>query len=131
MKFEVKYISRKFFWDFFSGPTFGGKGYVFLQDTALVFDGNIPKFDVSFMLDIYQKVIFVPTTRTIPYSVILKYRKPRFWIGNYHQITYRLPNGKKSNIWFQMTKPRRKQKDTAFLNKLEDALNTAKSFTSG
>jgi hypothetical protein len=128
MRFEVKYISRKNFWDIFSAPTFGGKGYVYLQDTALVLDGNIPKFDVSFMLDIYSKVLFVPTTRTIPYSVIVKYKKPGLLRGNFHQITYCLPNGKKTSVWFRMTKPRRKQKDSTFLSRLEDYLKTAKSF---
>ena len=133
MKFEVNYFSLRDFWDFSDFPILSGKGFIFLQDTGLVLEGYVAKFEVIsiFMSNETKKAILVSTTRTIPYSVIIKYKKPKFWQGAYHQITYRLPNGKKSKIAFRMTIPRRGQKNAAFTSKLEDYLKTVKSIISG
>jgi hypothetical protein len=132
MKFEVNYFSRRNFWDFSNIPTFSGKGFIFLQDTGLVIEGNVAKFEVIslFMNNEEKKILLVSTMRSIPYSVIIKYKKTRFW-HNYHQITYRLPNGKKSKIAFRMTKPRIGEKNAVFTSKLEDYLKTVKSIISG
>jgi hypothetical protein len=133
MKFEVNYFSQKNFWDFSNYATFSGKGFIFLQDTGLVLEGTVAKFEAISSMAMYEEeknIFFVSTTRTIPYSVIIKYKKTRFW-HNYHQITYRLPDGKKSKIGFRMTKPRIGQKNAAFTSKLEDYLKTVKSIISG
>jgi hypothetical protein len=132
MKFEVNYFYRRNFWDFSNYTIFSGKGFIFLQDTGLVIEGTVAKFEAIFLLmsENEKNIFFVSTTRTIPYSVIIKYKKTRFW-HNYHQITYRLPDGKKSKITFRMTKPRVGQKNAAFTSKLEDYLKTVKSIISG
>ena len=133
MKFEVNYFSQKKFWGFSNYANFSGKGFIFLQDTGLVLEGTVAKFEAISRLmssEDEKNIFLVSTTRTIPYSVIIKYKKTRFW-HNYHQITYRLPDGKKSKIAFRMTKPRIGQKNAAFTSKLEDYLKTVKSIISG
>ncbi len=123
MKFDVTYLRSDF--------NFKGEGEVFVNDTALICKGNIPKFNLGFLSTIYQKVLYVSTTRTIPYAIILQYKKPGA-LSNAHVITYRLPNGKKVTIKFEifdfrMTKPEERHSEM-FTSQLEEYLAVAQSF---
>jgi|GEM_PF-5101661 len=134
MRFEVKYLgyrdgsgdihlfgSRKQL-----NLNFQGKGFVFLNENALVLQGNIPKFELSFLNSFYQKVLYIPTTRTLPYSTILKYKKTGI-LRRQHKITYRLPDGKRCVVRFLFTKSKKKN-NKLFANQLEEYLTVAKSF---
>ena len=131
MKFNVKYSGS---WTtdvsdiFTSGIQFWGEGWVFVNDTALICQGNMPKFNLGGLAALYQKVLYVSTTRTIPYATIIKYKKPS-GLRKAHEITYRLPNRKKVTVNFQMTKPK-KRHDEMFTSQLEEYLAVAQSFVS-
>jgi hypothetical protein len=129
MKFNLRYLGG----DISIGGnnenlSFHGEGCVFIQDAALVFKGNMPKFKTGVLWTIYQKVIYVSSSRTVPYSSILKYKKSSFVSGRSHSITYRLPNGRKCNIKFQMQKPAKKN-DQMFATRLQEYLAVASSFS--
>ncbi|MDZ8240269.1 MAG: hypothetical protein RMZ69_24500 [Nostoc sp. ChiQUE01a] len=117
MQFQVNYDS-KFFFD---------EGLIFMYDTALVFKGSKPKFFIPFIRYFYQ-LVFIQTTRTVPYSTILKYRKSKR-INGYHQITYRLPNGKKCKIGFTMMNEHRNENNISFASQLEEYLAVVNSFS--
>ena len=130
MKFEVKYFPYAIdFWQEY-GLEFWGKGWVFVNDTALIFQGNAPKFNLSVLLPIfgafYQKFLYVSTTTTVPYATIIKHKKPGF-LRKAHEITYRLPNDKNVTVKFQMTKSK-KRHDEMFTSQLEEYLAVAQSF---
>lgn len=117
MRFTVNY-DNKFFY---------GKGLMFMYDTALVFEGIKPKFFIPFLQFAYQ-LLFIQTTRTVPYATILQYRKPNFRNGS-HRITYRLPNGKKCNIGFRIKNEEQAGNSIYFTTKLEEYLAVVKSFS--
>ncbi|MDZ7962864.1 MAG: hypothetical protein RMY34_34190 [Aulosira sp. DedQUE10] len=117
MRFQLNYDNN-----FFSG-----EGSVFMYDIALVFEGSQPKFTIPFIQNAY-KLLFIQTTRTVPYSTILKYRKSQR-INGYHQITYRLPNGKKCKIGFRMMNEHHKKNNISFAIKLEEYLAVVNSFS--
>ena len=103
---------------------FDGDGTVFFQDTALVFKGNIPKFELWFLDRIFQKVLYIKTSRTVPYSTIIKHKKPG--INKIHSITYKLPDGSNASVRFKMKSPVRKN-NQGFINKLNDYLSASDS----
>lgn len=128
MKFNLKYLGGNVsFGGNNENLNFYGEGSVFIQDTALVFRGNMPKFQTGILWAIYQRVISISSSRTVPYSSILKYKKPSFMSGSIHQIIYRLPDGKKCNIKFQMQKPVKKN-DQIFATRLQEYLVASSSF---
>ncbi|WP_414569853.1 hypothetical protein [Nostoc sp. CCY 9925] len=116
MRFQVIYDNK-----FFSG-----EGSVFMYDTALVFEGSQTKFTIPFIQSFYQ-LLLIKTIRTVPYSTILKYKKPRYPYNGSHKIIYRLPNGKKGEIVFHITG--RDEEDIYFTNKLEEYLTVISSFS--
>ena len=134
MRFEVKYLR------YYSGSgdihlfgsrkqlnlNFHGKGFVFLNENALVLQGNMPKFELPLLEYLFQKVLYIPTTRTLPYSTILRYKKNNT-LREKHEITYRLPDGKKCCVKFLFTKSKQRN-NKLFANKLEEYLTVAKSF---
>lgn len=126
MRFDVKY--------FRSGINFCGDGWVFVNDTSLICKGNIPKFNIGFLWVLYQKVLYVSTTRTIPYTTIIKYKKPS-GLRKAHEITYRLPNGQKIMVKFELTGYDNRYDtkygyyvDEIFTSQLEEYLAVAQSF---
>ena len=129
MQFEVIYITYGLNWSIGVSSKknigFQGEGSVILQEIALVFQGNIPKFKLGFLLDIftfvYEKALYVKSTRTVPYSAIIKYTN----LAGVHHINYRLPNGKHCIVKFAMDKMR---DDEEFTSKLEEYINSTKSF---
>ncbi len=141
VRFEVQYISFGVNWSIGGSSrkniNFRDEGSVLLQDLALVFQGNIPKFELGCLLGLftflYEKVLYVKTTRTVPYSAILKYIKPRGAHNTTHQIIYRLPNGEQRIVKFDIFKFHRLQakNDEEFASKLEEYINSAKSFIDG
>lgn len=89
MKFDVNY----------SGHEFYGKGAVYMYDTALILDGNAPKFHIPLLFRIYERVLDVRTSRTIPYSVILSHT---IFISNI-RITYKVSNmAKQQTVVFKV-----------------------------
>ena len=115
MQFQVDY-KNKFFY---------GKGSVFIYDTALVFEGSKPKFNIP-LIQVAYKLLLIKTTRTVPYSTILKHKKPKSMYDGHHKITYRLPTGKKCDIAFDITI---KEENIHFTNKLEEYLTVVSSFS--
>lgn len=83
MKFEVNYTNQ-----------FNRKGAIYMYDTALILDGYMPKFYIP-MIGVFYQLIYFRTSRTIPYSVILKHQNRT----TYHILTY---NGKKCTVEFRM-----------------------------
>lgn len=123
MKFNIKYVDEI--------GNFRGKGAVFINDTALIFKGNIPKFDIfafagsavsRIINQIYAKVLYVSTSRTIPYTTIVKYKKPSGF-NQSHAIHYKLPNDQKVIIGFKMI-----ENNEIFTSKLEEYLAIVQSF---
>ncbi len=128
MRFNVKYDHYRDLFDCKTFLNFHGSGVIFFHDTALIIHGNMPKFTFYFRLDFFfRKVLYVPTIRTIPYSTIVKYKKPGFFDQN-HRIIYKQPNGKKSLVKFKMTSDIRKN-NVVFIDRLEEYLNIANSFS--
>ncbi|AFZ16727.1 hypothetical protein [Allocoleopsis franciscana] len=129
MRFEVTYLDSSGDIHLFGSRkqlnlSFHGKGFIFLNENALILQGNMPKFELWILGYFFQKVLYIPTTRTLPYSTILKYKKPKLWRKK-HEITYRLPDGKKCVVRFLLTKSTNKK---IFANQLEEYLTVAKSF---
>jgi len=116
MQFNVRYVRYKI--------QFHGVGSVFLNDTALIFEGNVSKFHIPLIKYLYQNfyenVIFVKTIKTVPYSTILSGKKIS---EDCCKIDYRLPNGKKTGIKFVMAE----KKTKVFLNKLEEYMTAVKN----
>ena len=143
MRFEVKYIPSRFNWSIVNSSkkniNFQDKGFVFLQNIGLVFQGNKPKFDMgvfNYCLDfllfinlfINRELFYVKTTITVPYSTIINYIKPKGQY-HYHQINYRLPNGKQYILKFYTKLPGLNNiNNEKFASKLEEYINSAKSF---
>ena len=53
-----------------------GNGRIHMHDTGLVIEGDMRKFSIPLIASIYQKVLYVRTTQTIPYSVISRHLPP-------------------------------------------------------
>jgi hypothetical protein len=134
-KFDVKYDA--------SGQDlkFYGKGVIYMHDTALVLEGDMPKFRIPLLLWAYHKLLNVRTTQTIPYSVILYYnprsftslihRPLSFWVkGRHHQIIYQLPDGTSQKVMFKMLGSRR-ENDHSFRTQLEEYMAIARSLMVG
>jgi hypothetical protein len=119
MQFQVIYYN-------YNNWFLSGKGSIFMYDTALVFKGNKAKFIIPFIENYFQ-LLFIQTTRTVPYSTILQYRKSKK-VNGYHQIVYRLSNGKKIKIEFKMTNEHRKENNISFATKLEEYLVVVNNF---
>lgn len=105
---------------------FSGEGSVFMYDTALVFEGSQTKFTIPFIQGFYQ-LLLIKTTRTVPYSTILKYKKPRYPYNGSHKITYKLPNGRKCDIAFHIIGT--DEEDISLTNKLEEYLTVFSSLS--
>lgn len=121
MRFQVNYVN-----DFFYG-----KGSVFMYDTALIFEGSKPKFSLITklplpLIKVGYELLVIKTTRTVPYSTILNYKKPRLPY-NFHEIIYQLPNGKKCVIKFKITITGIEEYNIYFTNKLEESLTVVRS----
>lgn len=114
MKFNVTYIPYK--------SKFVSHGSVFLNDTALIFEGSIRRFSIPLIDDLYQNVILVKTIRTVPYSTIFNYKKIILSL-KCCQVDYRLPDGKKTGIKFVI----QQKKTKVFLNKLEEYMTVVKN----
>ncbi|NEO72630.1 hypothetical protein [Moorena sp. SIO3H5] len=128
MQFNVEYVPYKI--------PFCGDGSVFLNETALIFEGSVKKINIPvlYFWDLYHNFL-VKTIRTVPYSTILNYKKvfysPVFYykkrkpVGNCYQINYRLPDGKKTGIKFIYHQNKSNNKNI-FLMKLEEHMNAIK-----
>jgi hypothetical protein len=101
---------------------FFGKGVVFLHDTALICQGNSPKFDIWWFNELLGKPLFALTARTVPYSTILIYR-PATKFRKKHEIIYQLPDNKKCLLQFEMTN---KINNQVFANKMDEYRNVNK-----
>ncbi|NET43152.1 hypothetical protein [Okeania sp. SIO2B3] len=112
MQFNVRYVPYQI--------QFYGKGSVFFNDTALIFEGSITKFPLPLIQFFYQNVILVKTIKTVPYSTIFNYKKISL---NCCQIGYRLPDVKKTGMQFFIEQ----KKTKVFLNKLEEYMTTVKN----
>ena len=127
MRYQLMYTSDRNIGGSIEYINFYGEGSVFMQDTVLVFKGNMPKFNDWGLL--YILILFsIPTSRTVPYSTILKYDKPSS-ISGFHSIIYRLPDEKKCKIKFKIQKPT-KESSQEFTVKLQEYLAVASSFSS-
>lgn len=131
MRFEVKYSGYGDIHIFgFRKPihlNIHGKGFINLSENALVLQGSMLKFEVPLIYFCYKKVLYIPTTRTLPYSTILKYKKPGL-CRRRHEITYRLPGEKKCVFKFKITKYSRSN-NKLFANQFKEYLTVAKSFS--
>ena len=135
MKFDVKYFIT-------SSPnkinknttigllprTFQGEGSVFVNDNALIFQGNMSKFNIggSLSLIVYKQILCVSTTRTVLYACITKYKQHSAF-RKAHEITYQLPNSEKVRVKFHMTQSK-KRHDEMFTSQLKEYLAVAQSF---
>ena len=128
MRYQLMYTSDSNIGGSIEYINFYGEGSVFMQDTMLVFKGNMPKFNGWALLSIYPNLFSIPTSRTVPYSTILKYDKPSF-ISGFHSIIYRLPDEKKCKIKFKIQKPT-KESSQEFTVKLKEYLAVASAFGS-
>ncbi|NEQ84510.1 MAG: hypothetical protein F6K26_31415 [Moorea sp. SIO2I5] len=99
---------------------FHGHGSVFLNDTALIFEGSVRKFNIPLIQALYENVILVKTIRTVPYSTIFSDKKIKL-SQDCCKIDYRLPDGKKTGIKFVIIKQEK------FLNKLEEYMTASKN----
>jgi hypothetical protein len=116
------YIQISFIYFFYKGCLrFYGKGAIYMQDTSLIFKGDIAKFYLPIFSWFFQKVVCIPTIRSIPYSIILKYKPPSFF-RRFHFIKYQLPDGKKGRVIFRMTKT----DSSSFSDELEKYRNISK-----
>lgn len=66
----------------------------------------------------------IKTTRTIPYSMILKYKSP-FFFSKTHNLIYKLPNGKKRKVMFKISY---KKNSKVFATKIKEYMATVNSF---
>ncbi|NEO53580.1 MAG: hypothetical protein F6K54_11105 [Okeania sp. SIO3B5] len=114
MQFSVVYWSYK--------SKFYGDGSVFLNDTALIFEGTVRKFYIPLIQDFYQNILLVKTIRTVPYSTIFSGKKIKLSQDSC-QIDYRLPNGKKTGIKFLIDD----KNPNFFFLKLEEYMTAAKN----
>lgn len=122
-KFDVKYKASG------KNLNFYGKGTLYMHDTCLVFEGDMPKFRIPVLWWVYHKVLNVRTTRTVPYSAILRYDPRSFSSllrGNFQQITYRLPDYRPQKVAFRILGPKPGKKDS-FRTRLEEYMTVAKS----
>lgn len=124
MKFEVKFNNF-----------FKGNGEIYMNDIGLVLSGTKEKFKIpiiiiDFFADFWKKVLLNHTIRSIPYSVIVEYTYGLI----YHQITYKLPCGKKEKVEFYLvdnfenTKVNPSSNDELFNMKLKEKITFTKLF---
>ncbi len=130
-KFDVKFNASG------NNLKFYGKGTIYMYDTGLVLEGDMPKFRIPIILWVYHKLLNERTTRTIPYSVILYYN-PRsrsftskapissLFKAPQHQIIYQLPDGKSQSVMFGMLGSKR-ENALSFRTRLEEYVAVAKS----
>jgi len=81
MKSDVKFSSTSSFVMLSPKKEFQGKGAVFLGETGLLADGNLPRFTIPLIGWFYSALFCARTTRTIPYSRIANYRYSGDWIS--------------------------------------------------
>ena len=81
MKSDVKFSSTSSFVMLSPRKEFQGKGAVFLGETGLLADGNLPRFTIPLIGWFYSALFCARTTRTIPYSRITSYRYSGDWIS--------------------------------------------------
>lgn len=120
MKFQVKYMKTDLY--------FHRDGLVFLNESFLICKGRISKFKPLFFGFLYDKVISIPTTKTIPFSTVIKYKKPS-WIRPTHLIIYRLPNGNNCHVIFTIKKDNNNNVNRFFSSRLQEYLLAVKSLT--
>lgn len=125
MQFDVKFYPYKQLFAAQQQLRFFGKGVVFLHDTGIIFQGNSPKLDVWGLDELLGKPLFAITTRTVPYSTILRYRHPRFFHKR-HEIIYKLPDNKKCLISFSLMN---KTYDLTLKNKINEYVTVNKFYS--
>jgi hypothetical protein len=105
-RFDVEYLtwgSRE--------TAFFGRGEMTLFDTCLVASGPLLRFRIPLLTSFMRRLLTIPSLRTIPYGVILKYRvsmtlPQHLGFSNpfekTHVITYRLPSRKRVKLAFRV-----------------------------
>lgn len=117
MNFYVTFRSGKNF-------NFHGDGTLYLYDTFLIIEGNMPKFRIPLMDWAYQEILFVQSMLTVPYAVITKYHSSKSSFG--FKIVYQLPDGHTRAIplWMQSS-----HDQDMLSTQLEQYMAMAKSLT--
>ena len=129
MMFEIKF-NRLYpnFWEkSVLCPNFVANGRIYLYDTALIFVGNIAKYEIA-LIEPFLNFISVPTVRTVPYGTIFRYERIGFILKK-HKITYTLSDGIKVHIQFKIIS-NAKNINEVFANKLNEYLSIAKTLLS-
>lgn len=140
MKIEVEYFYKVRSFRFDSGPsdlTLLGLGNVFIHETGLLLEGEVPKlalgwlFRVSYVNEIlwffYRKTFCSRTSITVPYSQILIYKKIGIF-RNRHMIIYKPLNSYGENITVKFRLLRSsKHQEKEFYKILQDSLDTVQS----
>lgn len=102
---------------------FVGKGQVTLHDTCLVVSGPVHRFRIPLFGTILQKLLSTPSSRTVPYGAIIRYRTGSLLFAQ--SLTYNLPSEDKAEIVFVVTGGRLRSRE--FASHLSDNINTTKS----
>ncbi|MEZ6129079.1 MAG: tetratricopeptide repeat protein [Planctomycetaceae bacterium] len=72
-RFEVRFTQPAFRFISRRLLNFFGKGTLYLLETGLVVDGNLPRVSLPFIDRWYHSIVGAPTSRTIPYSMIVQH----------------------------------------------------------
>jgi hypothetical protein len=140
MKIEVEYYYKVRSFNLDGGPsdlTLLGLGNVFIHETGLVLEAQVPKLILGWLFRIgyvdkilwfiYRKTLCSKTSITVPYSQILIYKK----IGIFkkmHMIVYKPLNSYGENITVKFRLLRSsKQQEKEFYKILKDSLDTVQS----
>jgi hypothetical protein len=79
MKFGVTFVPHT---SMLSGKLLlNGKGEVHLTETGLISDGNLAKFNIPFLLSIYQRLLSNWSTLTVPYSRVIRHDYTGYWVN--------------------------------------------------
>ena len=124
MKFEVKFRPASFA----RNLDLIGPGAVYLDETGIVVEGDIPRIYVPLVYRILRQIICATGVRTIPFSKIVQYRPPSLWKGGVHQIQYVLPDKSRKTVSFKM-RHRRNENNNEFTTRFAEYRAAAQSFS--
>ena len=79
MKYAVQFQYAKSV--FRKSLSFSAKGELHLQETALILEGYLPKFTIPFAARNYLELVSEWSTRTIPFSRIVRHKYTGHWVS--------------------------------------------------
>jgi hypothetical protein len=103
---------------------FFGRGTVHFEETALVFEGHQALFYFFGLTWIGQKFLCDATTRTVPYSQVVRHRRPNYVTSFSHHVHFKQPDGLVAAFGFKML-GRRRQRSFDLTLRLEEYMISA------